>query len=183
MATKNSTDKLKGRKVKKGLPKTKPTAKERARAEKVQDKPKKTAASRKSSHSASSPKGNVGKMEGASGTRNASDKGQTAKKMTNARAASTKRKLKDNIKKTGQPGQATAKKAAETAAKKKARVATAKKVAKAVARVGGKAVAPVGLLTEGILAANKLADKRSPQLKSQVKKASASQKARRNRKK
>jgi len=97
MAGRNSTDNLKGRRVKKGLPKTKPTAKERARAEKVQDKPK-ARGTRASSTPASRPGriSNTGKMDGASGTRNATDKGQTTKKINNSKAAGTKRKLKAN---------------------------------------------------------------------------------------
>ena len=94
----NSTDKLKGRRVRKGLPKTKPTEKERVRAEKGQNKPKGTKGTRVTKSSPGSyPKGNgVGKMDGASGTRNATDKGQTTKKITNSKAAGTKRKLKAN---------------------------------------------------------------------------------------
>ena len=94
----NSTDKLKGRRVKKGTPKTEPSAKERARANKVQDKPKGTKGTRASSTPADRPgrQSNTGKMEGASGTRKAADKGKTAKKITNSRAAKTKAQLKAN---------------------------------------------------------------------------------------
>ncbi len=98
MPRKNSTDKLKGRRVKKGTPRTKPSAKESARANKVQDKPKGTKGTRANSTPANRPgrQSNTGKMEGASGTRNATDKGKTAKKITNSRAAKTKAQLKAN---------------------------------------------------------------------------------------
>ena len=186
MPRKNSTDKLKGRRVQKGTPRTKPSAKESARANRVQDKPKGTRGTmppKSSPASRPARQSNTGKMEGASGTRGAADKGKTAKKITNSRAAKTKSQLRATTKATGQPGQAAAKRAADAAAKRRAKVSTAKKVGKAALRLGSKAVAPVGLVTEGILAANKLADKRSPKLKAQVKSASASQKARRDKKK